>query len=69
MTDTNKLYDVLADGLADGAINAAFAYMQAQMGVTDGGFAGQFLDCDREKVLKDMFIQYINDQLTFEVTK
>jgi hypothetical protein len=43
--------------------------MQAQTGVTDGGFAGQFLDCDREKVLKDMFIQYINEQLAFEVTK
>jgi hypothetical protein len=69
MTDTTKLFNVLADGLADGAINAAFAYMQAQMGVTDGGFAGQFLDCDREKVLKDMFVQYINEQLTFEVAE
>lgn len=69
MTDTTKLYNVLADGLAEGAINAAFAYMQTQMSVTDGGFAGQFLDCDREKVLKDMFIQYINEQLAFEVSK
>jgi hypothetical protein len=66
MTNTNALYKEIAEGLADGAINAAFAYMQKQLAVTDGGFAGMFLDSERERVLKDMFVQYINEQIAFD---
>ena len=64
--DTNALYNEIADGIADGAINAAFEYMQRQLAVTDGGFAGMFLDSQRERVLKDMFVRYINEQLAFD---
>lgn len=67
--NTDKIFNELADGLAEGAINAAFAYIQQQLQITDGGFAALFLDSDREKVLKDMFIQYINEQINFEVSK
>lgn len=65
MSGTDTLYNKIAEGIADGAINEAFAYMQRQLAVTDGGFAGMFLDSEREQVLKDMFIQYINEQLAF----
>lgn len=65
--ETDRLFNELADGLAEGAINEAFAYMQRQLGTTCGGFAALFLDETREKVLLDMFNQYIRAQISFDI--
>lgn len=65
--ETDRLFNEIADGLAEGAINGAFAYMQRQLGVTDGGFAALFLDESREKVLMDMFNKYIRAQISFDI--
>jgi hypothetical protein len=67
ITETDKLFNQLADGLAEGAINEAFAYMQRQLGTTCGGFAALFLDDKREQVLRDMFNQYIRAQISFDI--
>jgi len=67
ITETDKLFNQLADGLAEGAINEAFAYIQKQLGTTCGGFAGMFLDGDREQILLNMFNQYIRAQISFDI--
>ena len=54
------------NNVASGAIDAAFKYMQDRLGVTDGGFAGVFLDDERERVLRDLFGRYILEQIEHE---
>jgi hypothetical protein len=49
--------------IADSAINVAFKYMQDQLGVAYGDYAGIFMCGKREDDLRALFVQYMNEEL------
>jgi hypothetical protein len=64
---TEQIYAELLDGYADGAINAAVKYIQDQLAVTDGGFAGMFFTGEHEETLKKIFKAYVVSQIEFDI--
>lgn len=64
---TEQIYAELLEGYADGAVNAAVQYIQTQLAVTDGGFAGMFLTGEREDTLKAIFKAYAVAQIDFDI--
>ena len=63
MTDTDALYATLKDGYADDALNIAVAYLQEQLGITDGGYASHFFDEETANSIKAIFKDYIEGEL------
>lgn len=63
MTNTDTLYATLKDGYADEALNIAVAYIQTQLGVTDGGYASHFFDEETAEGIKAIFKDYIEGEL------
>ena len=46
------------DTIAEDALNAAVAAIQAAVGQTDGGFAALWFTGERERILKSILINY-----------
>ena len=63
MKDTDTLYATLKDGYAEEALNIAIAYLQKQLGVTDGGYASHFFDDETAEGIKTIFKDYIEGEL------
>ena len=63
MKDTDTLYAILKDGYAEEALNRAIAYLQEQLGVTDGGYASHFFDDETSEGIKAIFKDYIEGEL------
>jgi len=63
MTDTDALYATLKDGYADDALNVAIAYLQKQLGVTEGDYASHFFDDETAEGIKAIFKDYIEGEL------
>lgn len=62
---TDLLYNELLDAHCNDAINIVFGHLQKQLGVKSGDYCAHWLNDDREATLKEIFKQYINDELEF----
>ena len=49
--------------LADNALNEAVRYIQDQLGVQTGDYAGVFFTGKAEDIINDVLVQYINGEL------
>jgi hypothetical protein len=61
-----KDIDTLDDYMAEEALNIAIAYLQAQFGITDGGYASHFFDEETAEKIKTIFKDYIEGELDLQ---
>lgn len=65
--NTNKLYNVLLDSYADTAIQTAIANIQKQLCINTGDFASHYFDDDKMLTLQNIFKDYIEAELQFNI--
>ena len=68
--DRNELIKAkqkLTEQLADDALDVTFQFIQKELGITDGGFAGQFYEANRTMLL-GTFVQYIRQEIAQQET-
>ena len=63
MNANDKLFYALAEGYAEEALNVAVAYIQSQLGVTDGGYASHYFDDETANEIKTIFKGYMHGEI------
>jgi hypothetical protein len=58
--DTNTLYNELLEAYAEAALDHAVAYLQQQLEIKTGDFAGAFFCGENGDKIKAIFKDYIN---------
>jgi hypothetical protein len=58
--DTNTLYNELLEAYAEDALNHAVAYLQQQLEIKTGDFAGAFFCGEKGEAIKAILKEYIN---------
>jgi len=65
--NTNKLFNTLLDAYTNDAINVAIANIQKQLCINTGDFASHYFDDDKMLTLQNIFKDYIEAELQFNI--
>jgi hypothetical protein len=66
--ETNILYNELLEAYAEAALNHAVAYLQEQLQIESGDFAGVFFCGEKGEAIKDILKDYIKAESDFKET-